>query len=404
MDLYLQYGYGMKLLCVELLQQWGEATVILSPRDISKDQIEKVARELRKHGAKLLFDPQFYIPRADHETLCEHSYWPNEFETGNFWEGSGLKKLLTDIASYNRNLGCDAAILPASYTDEVDDYWLENQASVTKLARTIFAGSEIFVTVPLSAGVVSDENQIQELLEAGRTWDVDGIYLICEHPKGEYFVSDPSWIANMLDIIASFRLRGKKVIVGYANQQTLIAACAGANAIASGTWMNVRSFPPEKFTVSLDDQVRTTTNWFYCPQALSEYKIQFLDVAFRQNVLQDMEPDAIFQTDLRRLFQGPGKPGIIGLQQRDSFAHYLTCLKVQCELANLESYDSTVDAQEKMFLRAEKLLEVLHGLGIRGQKRDFYDFIDFGRAALALNASSSGALLKREWSKLNEKD
>lgn len=34
MELYLQFGYGMKQLSIDLAEKWGKATVILSPRDI----------------------------------------------------------------------------------------------------------------------------------------------------------------------------------------------------------------------------------------------------------------------------------------------------------------------------------------------------------------------------------
>ena len=38
MELYLQLGYGMKQLSIDLAKKWGKATVILSPRDIPPEK------------------------------------------------------------------------------------------------------------------------------------------------------------------------------------------------------------------------------------------------------------------------------------------------------------------------------------------------------------------------------
>ncbi len=59
----------------------------------------------------------------------------------------------------------------------------------------------------------------------------------------------------------------------------LIASVAKVDAIASGTWMNLRSFPPAKFRASYDDEIKQRAIWYYCPQALSEYKLFYLDIA-----------------------------------------------------------------------------------------------------------------------------
>lgn len=402
MELYLQYGYGMKLTCLELLKSWGRGTVILSPRDISKVSIQKTGHELANAGASLLFDPQFYLPHADHETLCEYDYWPSDYETGGFWTGKGLERLLTDILTINQNLNCKSIILPSVHTQEVDDYWTECQMEVITAARELEPNTELICTISLGAEVLTDEHQVQELLETSRTWNVTSVYLVAEHPKGEYLVSDPSWLANVLDLVAGFRLAGRKVILGYSNHQMLITACAGASAIASGTWLNVRSFPPEKFNINIDEQVKTTTNWYYCPQALSEYKIQFLDVAARQGVLDVMKPDSIYGDSLKALFAGDPKPSLIGLKQRESFVHYLNCLKTQASLATLNSYEQTIDAHQKLLNSAEEILDILHQLGVRGQKRDFSENIDINRAALSIFESASGAMIRRHWTELHK--
>ena len=69
MDLFLQMGYGMMGHAKELIKKWHGGTVILSPRDMTLLQMEKFSKEIKNNGGEILIDPQFYIPRADHEKL-----------------------------------------------------------------------------------------------------------------------------------------------------------------------------------------------------------------------------------------------------------------------------------------------------------------------------------------------
>jgi hypothetical protein len=74
---------------------------------------------------------------------------------------------------------------------------------------------------------------------------VPGFYVIAETPSA-YLVENPVWLANLL-IVSGLKLLGRSVLVGYCNHQMLGLAATKADVIASGTWLNVRAFPPEKF-------------------------------------------------------------------------------------------------------------------------------------------------------------
>lgn len=87
------------------------------------------------------------------------------------------------------------------------------------------------------------QTHVALLLEKAEAWKARSYYIVCEHPNGQYLVEDPNWVANVLDISAGLRLIGSEVILGYCTHQMLVAGAAKVNAIASGTWMNVRSFP-----------------------------------------------------------------------------------------------------------------------------------------------------------------
>jgi hypothetical protein len=401
MELYLQFGYGMMEHCRALLALWNGGTVILSPRDLNNDQLERLARTIRTlPNSQTLLDPQFYLPHADHERLCAHEYWPSDYETGVFWQGPALSNLLRRLEILNSQLGCRAFVLPGMLANTIDEDWLETQRAVVAEATAMKGALPLVMTIALSADAVRNEDQIARLLEYSEQWPAPKYYLVCEHPRGDYLVSDPNWLANVIDLAAGLRLRGAEVILGYCNHQFLIAAIAHVNAIASGTWMNVRSFPPEKFKAAYEEEIKQRATWYYCPQALSEYKIPFLDIARRQNLLSLMAPPVDLDGGFASALFSGAAPSSVGFGEQSAFRHYLHALRGQVLSAVRGSFDETCAAHEQLLNTASDLLQRLAAGGIRGLLRDFTEIVDVNRAALELIRSIRGGMLRRTWPRL----
>jgi hypothetical protein len=401
MELYLQFGYGMMEHCRALLTLWNGGTVILSPRDLNSEQLNRMAGAINGiPQSRTLLDPQFYLPHADHERLCAHDFWPSNYETGAFWQGPALTDLLTRLTTLNQQLGCRAFVLPGMLAGNINDDWLETQRAVVAEAGAIQSRLPLIMTVALSGDAVRNEEQVARLLEDSENWATAGYYVVCEHPNGDYLVSDPNWLANVIDLAAGLRLRGAEVILGYCNHQLLIASVAKVNAIASGTWMNVRSFPPEKFNAAYEEEIKQRATWYYCPQALSEYKIPFLDIARRLNLLALMAPapdlDGGFATPM---FSGVA-PSSVGFTEQGAFRHYLHAFRGQVLGSVRDSFDETCSTHYRLLDEASDLLLRLAAGGIRGQRRDFLDIVDVNRAALGLIRSIRGAMLRRSWARL----
>lgn len=402
MELYLQFGYGMMQHCRHLIAEWGGGTVVLSPRDMSDKQLRTLSSAVTgADGGQVLLDPQFYLPHADHERLCSHEYWPSDYETGAFFQGKALRASLKKLIELNEDLGTSEIVLPGLLASAVDDAWLETQRAILEVGREVASGRPVVSTIALDADTSRNQDYISALLEAASAWEARAFYIVCEHPSGDYLVRDPNWLANVLDLVAGLRLAGAKVYLGYCNHQMLAAGVVRANAICSGTWMNVRSFPPDKFRSSYDEEIRQRATWYYCPQALSEYKIPFLDVAQRQNLLSRMAPplelDGGYAT---HLFEGP-QPTTVGFSEQLAFRHYLHALRSQAIALQHDSYDEARAAHESLLNEAEDLLGTLAAAGVRGQQRDFSDSIDVNRAALALVDSMRGPVLRRKWRNLD---
>lgn len=402
MRLDLQFGFGMMEHSRALIDSWRGGNVILSPRDLTSDQLDRLSSTiLAIPGGTVWLDPQFYVPRADHERLCSHDYWPSNFSTGVFWQGAPLQILMGKLIQLNAKLRTSVMLLPGMLASSIDEDWLSAQEAAIEAARALGYAGPLISTIALSDDAVKDINQISELLERAEDWSVDGFYIVAQHPGADYLVTDPIWLANLLDLSAGLKLMGKFVSLGYCTHQMLIGAAAKLDAISSGTWMNVRSFPPEKFSVSLEEEIKQRTKWYYCPQALSEYKIPFLDVAFRQGILQSMKSSpSLGSTFADLLFSGVQPTTAKAFSEQSAFRHYLQCLKSQATAAVKPTFRETVDAHLSDLNQADKMLRQLRGSGVLGGLREFTDALDANRSALQVLISLRGPTLERNWPRL----
>ncbi|QEM67097.1 hypothetical protein FO488_02255 [Geobacter sp. FeAm09] len=396
MQMLLQFGYGMMTHCKELIKEWGNGTVILSPRDLTSEQMVQLSKDLKKVGGGVCLDPQFYDPRADHPRLTDHDFWPESYETSSFLD-RGIDQLLIDLKSINTSTNTDFYILPGLFYQFGKDEWFIAQDAIIKKGVRVLNDKETFATIALSSDVVRDESKLEQILSSAETWPVDGYYVVPEHPSSQYLVEDPIWLSNLLAFLAGLKLLEKKVILGYANHQMLAAGLANVDAIASGTWLNVRSFSAKKFSQAEEGTTSRRATWYYCPHSYSEYKIPFLDIAHRSGILDQLKPINGMANDFcSPLFTG-AIPSSVAYTESKSFRHYLDTLRKQSLTAKLASFDDTVNAYNMRLDSASDFISTFHRHGVRGQDRDFAPFIDINRAAISQLIRSRGLALSMSW-------
>ena len=399
MNFYLQMGHGMKTICEDLCKAWQGATVILSPQNIyPTEKLLPFAASLKKINGRVLFDPQLYTPRKYHKNLQQHAYWPQSGLTN--LELGDCCELITTLASINSAIASEAFILPSNIISKVDERWGKLQAAIANQARQVANGQRIMLTVALGKGVLMEDSQAENITHFANQWDAEGVYIVCEHPERYYLVDKPIWIANLLSLVAGIKRQGKTVVIGYANHQMLPLALAKCDAIAAGNFLNVRWFQPEHFeTIENDDPSRRST-WYYYPQALSEYKVAYLDVAKRVGILPTMAPPPTMVNEYSKvLFEGE-MPSSTNYKEGDSFKHYLHCLKTQCEFVSKPSYNETRDTQFAQLETAARLIDGLHTERIKGQDRDFREIIDVNEAAIQIFDKEFGFAMSQEWGSL----
>jgi hypothetical protein len=257
----------------------------------------------------------------------------------------------------------------------------------------------ILATITLPAEFLNQmEDEIESLIQEIVEWDVDGFYIIAETPEKKYLVKSPLWLSNIFQLCAALKLANKKIIYGYGNHQMLPLSILKVDAIASGTWLNVRSFT-NRFEI-LDEQKRRST-WIYYPQALSEYKISFIDLAYSTGTIKGMLPNRDFSNEYSDLiFKTSTLPSATGLTETTAFKYYLCSLRKQIENLSQPTYEKTLSANEVLITTAERTIEQLEKKGIFAQTRSFRDIVDINRAAIQLLDNSRGFALSMSWQSL----
>ena len=403
MEMFLQFGHGMKSLTLDLSKKWDSTSVILSPRDMTPAQLMTWSVEFHKAGIKCYFDPQNYCPKSELKRLSQYSYWDSNLNTNLQQGNTVIDQRIQEIKKYNDIAQSEAYILP-SILNDYDSQWADRFMLQTK--RFVEAGHKFMNDKPLLATLafpkgflIQNENTIEPVLQDILDLDVDGFYVIAETLERKYLTDNPMWLSNVLHICATLKISGKKIIFGYGNHQMLLLSLLKADAMASGTWLNVRSFT-NRF-IDVDEQKRKST-WVYYPEALSEYKLSFMDWAFNHGYLASMKSQDkdFLDENINKIFQSSAPPSATGFNETDAFKHYLCCLRHQILLLNRPSYQETFDSYEMLLTTAELEIERLEKCGVYAQARSFRDVIDVNRAALTQLEKSHGFALKMLWNSL----
>jgi len=403
MELFLQMGHGMMEHCYHLIQHWGTGTVIVSPKNLTLEQILKFSKKISKNNGSILIDPQFYIPRTSQENLHNHSFWPNTFDTTTFFNGDGIDKLI-DIFLNEYILPSDSSgiIIPSLYLEDINEDWCNiNELIINSLNRYQLVSPK-YLTLCIGEEIIKSEEKIHMLIEQVEDYPVDGFYIIPVHPNNEYLIDNMTWLINLIDLVAGLKLLDKRIILGYANHQFLSFAVAKIDAICAGIWLKTRMFPLGDFVADDEDSSfggRRTT-WYYCPQALSEYQIPFLDVAHRVGIIDQLATADSFQSGYPTpLFSG-AQPSTVAFNETKAFRHYLQCLKTQCDEINKDSYDETKRYLRLLFETASDLSDYFRSNGVRGKYREFTNVADSTLALIDAFDAMRGLVFNTNWDEL----
>lgn len=398
MELYLQLGHGMQALAQELIKKWGKGNVIISPVNLAQDKLVTFSKKIHAAGGQVLFDPQLFYPKEGHLKLQAYDYWPAQGVSVT--SGSTNMAINRELLRINTQIGSSDIILPGiEMAEEQFAYglnWMKESASYFAQKTE----KPLLVILCFYLETIRNSVAIEKLVEQLRHVPVSGYYIIPHPSNNEYIVSDVSWVIGILKLVTCLKLAKKKIIVGYSNHQGLLYALANVDGIASGTYMNTRSFKPAKFKSPKDDDIKHKSTWYYLPTAFSEYKAALLDVAMQRGYLDAFVPQGEFGNPYSEMLFNGAQPSSTNYNETNSFKHYLHCLKVQCDILSQGSYQETYDAYEFMLNNAENQISIFKRRGMGGQNRDFAPAIEANRIAMCVNDEDYGLRLRIDWPQL----
>ncbi|WP_019554793.1 hypothetical protein [Propionispira raffinosivorans] len=403
MELYIQMGHGTQQLSIDLIKKFSGGSIILSPMNIKPGKIETFAKSAKNFNGKIVIDPQLYYPRKHQKNLQLYDYWPNENIT--YMQNGNYDTVIEKLHVLNEMASTDFFILPTEIINKFDARWNTIQNKIIDFGRK-YGNKKIYHTLALGSNILNDESAVESIIQCVEKWDVEGVYIVCEHPpmtnkntKSEYLVENPNWVANLMNLVAGIKLSNKKVIVGYANHQLLCLSLAKCDAIASGSFLNLRWFQSKHFETLISGGGQRSL-WYYAPQVLSEYKVIFLDIAKRLNVLELLKPSEKMMNEYCQVLFNGNIPSVTNYKESDSHRHYLYCLKKQCDGLTCDSYNNTKAVYLNLINTAEQIQDGLHANEITGQNRDFADFSTVNRAAIAVFEQAYGNSMRMEWDNL----
>lgn len=396
MKLYLQMGHGMQNISKSLVKLWGGGDIVLSPVNMEQSKALIYAQSIRELNGKILFDPQLFSPRNGHAKLQQYDYWPQ----GTISDSSILNFINRKLLKLNIDLGCDKIILPGGSIDESNFTKIYSQIIKSADYFRIETDKKLLATICLKSGAVRNLQFIEEIIEPLKKIDVDGYYLILEPSKGEYINTDNMWAMGMIKLIACLKLQHREVLVGYSSHQNLLLSLAKVDGICSGTYANTRAFQPKRFQLQNDKEVMKKSTWYYLPDAFTEYKATFLDVAKQRNFLNYFEPQSNYKNNYSAMLFSGALPSSTNYNETNSFYHYLFCLRKQCELMTKPSYDETYSTYEFLLNCANNKIKQIKSKGISGQNRDFEPGIETNRIAMVALDEDYGLKLKLEWNNI----
>lgn len=402
MKLGIQMGYGSKGMTVELVKRWGGGVAMLSPRVFQtpksgclEDRMVETSSTLRRVGADVLLDPMLYEQGDPLGKIAGLEYC--KAMRGDLQEN--YRQVVERIVELNRACGTRFTVLPAITSSKTDDGWFALQGAMIDYAERQGPASPVIPTVALGPRVLEGADELAAAAERMGRWDVEGVYLVCERPDGDYLTGNPLWLCNLALLAAWLKRSGKKVLVGYASHQMLVLALAKCDYLFSGNYLNMRRFRSDDFKREEEDSGPSRrATWYYAPHFFSEFKVVTLDLAYQAGKLGKLATP-LAEPYASVLFGGT-RPSTTEYSESDSFKHYLYCLHAQCRQFSVDTYDGTLAAVRSSLANAESLIDGLRKWGIYDRDRSFADALPASLQAVEAFNREIGGLLSFEWQSL----
>ena len=175
-----QCGDRSQKLVKEQLQQGSGVGVILSPRDLSRENAVAYSESYIKAGSQVLIDHQFYVPDFTNSRF-------GTYPISTFRQSvSDLNKISDhDLIGFQNELRADHAAMSASAVLAPAVVYEAGRTDILQLNSRLFSASKevaaelkipIYATVVLGKSVTSSDETMQSVLSQATALNCDGWY------------------------------------------------------------------------------------------------------------------------------------------------------------------------------------------------------------------------------------
>lgn len=248
-----QCGDRSQILVEEQLQQKAGVGVILSPRDLTRQNAITYAARYKTLGAELLIDHQYYVPDFTNKRF--DSYPVSRFRKGistlNKISDPELKDFRNELRVDHEELKADAVIAPAVV-------YQAGRADIVQLNARLFAAAKsvagdlkipVYATVVLGRSVTSSDQTLQTMLSQATALDCDGWYYGFEFEE-ERIPSGRDAVKRCCVAGLTLACTGKPALHAYAGPMGLLSLGFGATGVAIGHSQNLWKFTYDRWMVS----------------------------------------------------------------------------------------------------------------------------------------------------------
>lgn len=245
-----QCGDRSQKLVEEQLQNGAGVGVVISPRDLSRDNAIQYAASYRAEGAEVLIDQQFYVPDFTNPKL--ESYPISTFRASV----SSLNRISDqDLIEFANQLRIDHQALAAHGLIAPAVVYEAGRADIIQLNARLFGAAKqvgdqlsipTYATVVLGRSVASSDQTIHPILSQVTALNSDGWYFGFEF-EDERVPSSRDSIRRCCSAGLTLACTGKPVLHAYAGPLGLLSYAFGATGAAVGHSQNLWRFTRERW-------------------------------------------------------------------------------------------------------------------------------------------------------------
>ncbi len=245
-----QCGDRSQKLVQEQLEQQIGVGVVLSPRDLARDNAIAYAAGYRAQGADLLLDHQFHNPDFTNRFLDTYpisTFRTTVSELRNISD-QDLINLGNELRTDNAALNTTAVLAPAVMYEAGRPDIVQLNARLFGMARQV--GNDLarptIATLVLARSVTASDETLGPVLSQATALEADGWYFAFEF-EDERIPSDADWVRRCSSSVLTLACTGKPVLHAYAGPMGILSFGVGATGVAIGHSQNLWKFTTDRW-------------------------------------------------------------------------------------------------------------------------------------------------------------